>query len=264
MTARLFSVSLEPSNRLGSRANKVLNRTAIAYRAPEKGRAPRQFSDASTRSYRVEPLPLDLVWSSLIESLQQGVIVISQNLKPVYWNLKARELCQQLSEADLPLPALPVAVAEICHRFLRDNHLTNKPLLLECQGPKGQVIRISIRWLPLETVDNNQTSHGSIEGDRNSGEIAQETYPSSTLPPYMLVFLENCDEVLMEELQIEQQKYDLTDREAEIWLLLRQEYTYQEIANLLQISLNTVKTHVKNVYAKRRSYQGQDRFWCSE
>ncbi len=47
-------------------------------------------------------------------------------------------------------------------------------------------------------------------------------------------------------------------------MLLRQEYTYQEIARVLQISLNTVKTHVKNVYAKRRSFHGQEKFWCSE
>jgi DNA-binding CsgD family transcriptional regulator len=53
--------------------------------------------------------------------------------------------------------------------------------------------------------------------------------------------------------------YDLTEREAEICLLLRKEYTYQEIAKVLQISLNTVKTHVKNIYAKRRSYQGEEK-----
>jgi hypothetical protein len=259
MTARLFSVSLEPSTHSGSRTNSVLNRATAIHRSPEKGRSPRQFSDISIRSYCVEPLPLDLVWSSLIESLQQGVIVICQNLKPVYWNLKARELCQQLSEVDLPLPALPVSVAEVCHRFLRDNFAASKPLLLEYQEPKGQVIRISVRWLPLETGSGHETYHSGIDDDRNVEEIPQET-----APPYMLVFLENCNEVLLEELQIERQKYDLTDREAEIWLLLRQEYTYQEIANMLQISLNTVKTHVKNVYAKRRSYQGQDRFWCSE
>jgi hypothetical protein len=200
-----------------------------------------------------------MVWSSLIESLQQGVIVISRSLKPVYWNAKANEVCQQLSDTDTPLPGLPVAVLEVCHRLLRDNYPASRPLLLECQGAAGEVIRISTRWLPLESDSNAQALSNST-GDRKGLEDICE----DASPPYILVFLENCNELLKEELQIEQRKYDLTDREAQIWMLLRQEYTYQEIADILQISLNTVKTHIKNVYAKKRSYQGQDKFWCSE
>jgi DNA-binding CsgD family transcriptional regulator len=60
-------------------------------------------------------------------------------------------------------------------------------------------------------------------------------------------------------MRIQQKKYDLTEREAEIWMLLRKEYTYQDIAKILQISLNTVKTHVKNIYAKRRTSQGEEK-----
>jgi ATP/maltotriose-dependent transcriptional regulator MalT len=85
-----------------------------------------------------------------------------------------------------------------------------------------------------------------------------------TQQPYILILLENCNDLLQEEVRIERKKYDLTEREAEVWMLLRQEYSYQDVAKLLQISLNTVKTHVKNVYAKKRSCQGREKFWCGD
>ncbi|MBC7972702.1 MAG: response regulator transcription factor [Verrucomicrobia bacterium] len=114
---------------------------------------------------------------------------------------------------------------------------------MECQAPTGQTIRISARWLELavQTTD--------LEKQRQ---------------PYILVLIENCHDLLYEELRIERKKYDLTEREAEVWMLLRQEYSYQEIAKMLQISLNTVKTHIKNVYAKKRSCQGREKFWCCD
>jgi DNA-binding CsgD family transcriptional regulator len=46
-------------------------------------------------------------------------------------------------------------------------------------------------------------------------------------------------------------KYGLTPREAEVWLLRRAKYALKEIATELSISLNTVKKHIKNIHAKR-------------
>jgi DNA-binding CsgD family transcriptional regulator len=48
------------------------------------------------------------------------------------------------------------------------------------------------------------------------------------------------------------QKYGLTSREAEVWLLHQAKHTYQQIAEKLYISRNTVKKHLKNIYAKQR------------
>jgi DNA-binding CsgD family transcriptional regulator len=131
---------------------------------------------------------------------------------------------------------------------------------MECQMTNGQTVRISARWFYPGATHINGKMIEANNGIGSAGMPEQDGYRQ----PYILVFLENCADSLKEELRIEQRKYDLTEREAEIWMLLRQEYTYQEIAKMLQISLNTVKTHVKNVYAKRRSFQGQERFWCSE
>lgn len=43
---------------------------------------------------------------------------------------------------------------------------------------------------------------------------------------------------------------DLTERESEIAALLVRGKTYKQVANELYVSENTVKTHVKNIYAK--------------
>lgn len=42
----------------------------------------------------------------------------------------------------------------------------------------------------------------------------------------------------------------LTDKEKEIALLLKDGYTNHEISNSLNITLNTVKVHIKNIYEK--------------
>jgi DNA-binding CsgD family transcriptional regulator len=178
----------------------------------------------------------DLFWSTLFNALRDGVMVISTSIKPVYLNSKAKELCQTLMHLDRYSPTLPGVISEICYRLLKDRNLDTEPLVVESQTPDGLVIRIRAHWLNFGLAEG-------IDSDRH----------------YILVFLENRSEIIQEELQIEQKKYELTERETEIWMLLRQEYTYQEIAETLQISLNTVKTHVKNVYAKKRSCQDREK-----
>lgn len=181
------------------------------------------------------------VWGALLEALPQGVMVLTADLKLVYTNEKANRLCQQLAARDRRPAQSPLVVSEICHRLLKTKSLEGRPLLMECQTPRQQTIRLRASWLNVNPA---------------MGGMNQSA-------PHILVTLENCSEALEAEIHIEQRKYDLTEREAEIWMLLRQEYSYQDIAETLQISLNTVKTHVKNVYAKKRSSQGHDRIVLS-
>ena len=44
--------------------------------------------------------------------------------------------------------------------------------------------------------------------------------------------------------------FDLTLRELEILLLMKKGLVFSEIASVLSISLNTISTHVKNIYRK--------------
>jgi len=187
-----------------------------------------------------ESLELDALWSSLVESMSEGVLVVTRTLRPIYTNLKAKNLCQQLSQEEENNASLPSVITEVCHRLIKAG-LDDELFVAEYQGNQGHSVRLRVRWLITGATRSNPTGHESC----------------------ILILLEDCCEALTEDLWIDRRKYDLTDREAEIWMLLRQEHTYQEIANTLQISLNTVKTHVKNVYAKRRSVSGQRKIWYS-
>jgi ATP/maltotriose-dependent transcriptional regulator MalT len=176
-------------------------------------------------------------WMALAESLREGVMVISRHVKPIYMNQQAQEINQKLSVGDRHLTILPLEISEICYRLIRYGANYQQTIVTECLNAEQQTIRIRASWVNLGTTDPNLP--------------ASETQQ-------ILIFLENRCQILQEDLQFEQQKYQLTDREIEIWSLLRQEYSDQDIAEKLHISLNTVKTHVKNIYAKKRWHQLKD------
>ena len=251
MTAPLLSdssSSLLIAPWFGYRASTSIAHTA--QRSPGKSVADKSRDRANACASDV--VELSHLWSRLLELLPQGVVVVARNLKLVYWNQKARQLCQALSDRNTAEGSLPTAILEACHGVMRDWQSVHSSLMLECSTSTGHLVRVSMR--PLELINSNKIP-------AQSEAAATELFASSNAS-FIVVFLENCEEILQQEAHIQQQKYDLTDREAEVWMLLRQELTYQEIAQALQISLNTVKTHVKNVYAKRRSSQSHDKFWC--
>lgn len=55
---------------------------------------------------------------------------------------------------------------------------------------------------------------------------------------------------LQEIALVEAKRYGLTARETELWQLRRGAMTYQEIAEMLTISVNTVKRHLQAIYSK--------------
>lgn len=261
MTAPIISSSVKTtpvSSRFVSRSTNYSGDKVVSV-CRSAGKVVERSFDRSVPAPSSDTPDIPLILGGLVEMLQQGVVVISRTLQPLYWNVKAEELCGSLLGKGISSQELPAIVSEVCHRLTRHNHPSARPLVMECLTATGTTIRISARWFSPEAIC------------RQSHMVAADAFnPVSPMSrsgiwqPCILVFLENCADTLQGEMDIERKKYDLTEREAEIWKLLRQEYTYQEISKILQISLNTVKTHVKNVYAKRRSFQGQERFWVSE
>lgn len=177
----------------------------------------------------------------LIELIKQGVMLVSQNLQPIYLNPKAREICQQLCHSNRHSDSLPPVISDIYHRLTRNFSSEDRVFVMEYQVAGEQTIRIRACHFTLEVDD--------------------ELSVASSNRPWLLVFLEDRSASLQEELRIEQKKYELTERETQILNLLLKAYTYQEIAKMLQISLNTVKFHVKNIYLKKRSYLEQKKIY---
>ena len=59
------------------------------------------------------------------------------------------------------------------------------------------------------------------------------------------------DKIIEKEPEIDQKKLaELSEREQQMLLFLSQGYTNKEIASSLNISPNTVKTHLKNLFEK--------------
>ncbi|PSB04719.1 helix-turn-helix transcriptional regulator [Merismopedia glauca] len=174
----------------------------------------------------------DILPNNLIGIVQEGVMVVSRNLQPIYLNLKAREICRQIWHGNHNINSLPPIISDIHQSLLSNYNYDDRVFVIDYPVTEKHIIRIRVSYLTVETEDEIN----SIAGDR----------------PWLLILLADKTAILGEELQMERNKYNLTHREAEISRLLSQSYTYQDIAEKMQVSLNTVKFHVKNIYAKKR------------
>ncbi|MBW4489873.1 MAG: hypothetical protein KME12_18990 [Trichocoleus desertorum ATA4-8-CV12] len=228
---------MQPLFRLGGKAldsKAQMSGTFPLFASPveaQLGRSPDSNPDSSIEQ-QVARLDLALL-NALLNSLGQGFIVVSPTLQVIYWNQRAVELCRWFSSTR---SALPEELETFCRLFLQRNCPEGQVVLADYQIEPRMRLQVSARWL---------------KGMANSADSTAAT----NLEPGILLVLQDRQAILEEELQLVQTQLELTKREAEIWLLLKQEYSYQEIAQTLQVSLNTVKTHIKNLYSKKRIYQ---------
>ncbi|MCU0551746.1 MAG: LuxR C-terminal-related transcriptional regulator [Leptolyngbya sp. Prado105] len=226
MTARLFSVAPDSQFIFTPRLQKRSSRCANKQQPNDKNRKlPLELPPGSSGSFMSQ----DALWSVLLDTMPVGVMLLTQELQQVYCNEQAKQLCDRLAKNN----SIPELVYELCKRLIEEEDMIRDPLVMEYQDGINQFLRAQVRWMNL----------------------AEQTL--------LVVHLQDCYASLEEELAIEQVKYDFTDREAEVWCLLRQKYSYQEISDLLKITLNTVKTHVKNIYAKRKNLAIQQKIWYS-
>ena len=151
--------------------------------------------------------------STLIESIREGILLIPGTLQPIYLNLKAREFYDRLWDSNLPSTQLPPILSNISHQLFNGFHSDHEPLIVDHQVSPDQTIRI--RACPFTPrIDQ-------------AWELCCDRQ-------YILVFLEDRNATLAEELKVEQKKYDLTERETQLLRLLLQAYSYQDIARTLQ------------------------------
>lgn len=85
----------------------------------------------------------------------------------------------------------------------------------------------------------NDGSFDSMKSDKDNPDQPRTVISVSQVP-----------EKQLRENPIYRQQYGLTDRELDMLVLLLAGYNASDIATLLTISVNTVKTHLKNLYTK--------------
>ena len=107
----------------------------------------------------------------------------------------------------------------------------NQDIILDSEMAwEGEAFRIRVRWMDLA--------------------IQQQ--------PCLLITIEDLQQTAVNQVNVDRWKYKLTPREAEVWSLKRQGYSYKAIATTLYVSENTVKKHLKNIQVKRREKDGVD------
>jgi DNA-binding CsgD family transcriptional regulator len=175
----------------------------------------------------------------LLDSLRFGVIVVTPDMQLVYRNQTIVKIFQSLQVPTVD--GLPKALITYCNQFvLEAEAAASEPLILECQPCKGRLLRWQISWFP-------------------------EPLPQAAGQQCLLVVIEDCYQDLVTQMRRDQKLFGLTDREARVWVMLKFGMSYQEIADGLSITVNTVKTHARNVYNKQRNHRPQaPRLWFLE
>jgi DNA-binding CsgD family transcriptional regulator len=171
----------------------------------------------------------DVCWvQEVLESFQDGILILSETGELVYANAYAYQTFRQLNQGTSNLNVLPTPIWKLCESLLARSLPRDKIIILsdEIVVDKSNIFWIRVRWLDLNQLNR----------------------------PCLLITIENRYESLKGAVLAEATKYRLTHREVEVWCLYRAKYSYKEIASHLFISINTVKKHIKNIHLKQQAF----------
>lgn len=167
---------------------------------------------------------------TVMEGFVDGILILTEYGGWVQANTTAQQLCRQLTPktvAALDKPIVPKAIWEVCAALLGNRSTFREhQLILESEVvmPEQVKLRVRAQWLSIDM-------------------------------PYLLVVLEDCQQSSQSFRGWSAKKYGLTDRQAEVWALRRRGCSYAEIGRQLYITQNTVKKHLKDIYAKIREVE---------
>lgn len=158
----------------------------------------------------------------VVEGLPDGIMILSDRGELAYDNSCARQICQNLL-ATANSDGVPLQIWRCCHALMDSRQIAQAIVIEdEIQTEVGTTIRIRVRWL------DPGVEHSSF-----------------------LVTLEDQQQSAQYRAYAEAQRYSLTERETEVWVLKRIGLTYKAIAAKLYIAEDTVKKHIKNIHARR-------------
>ncbi|MBW4645851.1 MAG: helix-turn-helix transcriptional regulator [Goleter apudmare HA4340-LM2] len=178
--------------------------------------------DSNFASIPTHTLQPDLL-RSVIASFIDGILILTIECELIHANRYAHDICHQLISKNTTSNVVPDEIWCVCQSLMESRELFT--VESEVTTKQGMKFRIRARWLQLG-------------GDNYD---------------LLLVTVEDYNQYTQSLAIADAKKYHLTDRETQVWLLRRANYSYQEIATRLYITINTVKKHLQNIYAKQRS-----------
>jgi DNA-binding CsgD family transcriptional regulator len=164
----------------------------------------------------------------LIEELVGGVLIFTEKKQLIYTNDGAQKILDQLQPQESSASLIPDEIWHICHSLIQSRLLfpdQNWLIEFDILTSKAITLHIRSRWVNVSILDH----------------------------PCLVLTLENRQQTLVNLVLEEAEKYGLTPREKEVWLLQHNGYTYKQIAAELGITPNTVKKHMRSIHAKRRA-----------
>lgn len=165
----------------------------------------------------------------VIDSFIDGILVVSEQGDWIQSNHLAQRICEEITQNKSQPNSVPQSIWRVCQSLIESRQLYPNSSLMsesEIQTDKSRIFRIRVQWVELQEI------------------------PHSCL----LVILEDRYQSLQSLVLAEIEKYGLTSREAEVWLLYRANYSRKEIAAELFICIDTVKKHLKNIKAKQEKF----------
>lgn len=185
------------------------------------------FSDKQLKASHSQHSKHPNLLQAIIEGFMDGVLILTEQGELIHANKRARRLCQQFSSEQVQPNLVPLPIWRICESLIDSRKLFPEQTLIieaEIDTKNAEVLRVRVRWLQFDQSD----------------------------APNLLITIENRSQSNHNTACTEAQLYNLTPRESEVWSLRRANYSYKEIAAKLYITTNTVKKHLKNVYAKQQ------------
>lgn len=164
--------------------------------------------------------------NAVLEGFVDGILVLAEDGTWVHSNQKGRTLCRDLDDGH-SANLVPTGIRAMGQHLVESREFYPETLLeltQEFTSRSGQQIRARVKWLDLPVMAQS----------------------------YLLVSLENKTRSAQSTALLEAVQYNLTPRERAVWVLKRANRTYEEIAQELYITVNTVKRHLKSIYAKRK------------
>lgn len=164
---------------------------------------------------------------SVIEGFSDGILILTPSGEPLHINRRGLQLCRQINPDDNH--QVPEPIWTLCQYLVESQQFySDRPVMLSktILTPAGE-IRARVQWYQV-------------------GEQADSC---------LMVNLEDQAQAAKTAALFEARQFNLTERETEVWVLRKANRSYEEIARELYIAINTVKRHLKSIYAKRKQVE---------
>lgn len=163
----------------------------------------------------------------VLTQLTDGVLIITPEKKIVYANECACRILRQVNQDRENPESIPKEITYLCNslsdirrQFPGQHWFINTKICVN----SSITFSVHVRYMKLNSLGKD----------------------------CIVLILKDHYQMIKGIAQEEARKFNLTDRETEIWLLQRANYTYKQIASELFIAPNTVKKHMQNIHLKQK------------